>query len=58
MGLTNNRIHKGDCVEKLQEITPRSIDLVCADPPFNISYECDLYNDNDKRDAAGLVTNN
>jgi site-specific DNA-methyltransferase (adenine-specific) len=31
-----NRIHKGDCLNLLQEIPDRSIDLVIIDPPYNI----------------------
>lgn len=45
MALLLNRLHLGDCVEKLAEIDPGSIDLVFADPPFNIGYEYDVYDD-------------
>lgn len=31
-----NRIHQGDCLNLLQEIPDRSIDLVVIDPPYNI----------------------
>jgi len=34
----------------LKEIEPGSIDLVFADPPFNIGYEYDIYNDRRSRD--------
>ena len=39
------KIHQGDCVAGMQSVPERSIDLVFADPPFNIGYEYDQYND-------------
>jgi len=42
---TQNRIHQGDCVELLNRTEPGSVDLVFADPPFNIGYEYDIYDD-------------
>ncbi|MEM0926760.1 MAG: site-specific DNA-methyltransferase, partial [Planctomycetota bacterium] len=43
--LASNRIHQGDCIELLDSVTPSSVDLVFADPPFNIGYSYDLYDD-------------
>lgn len=43
--LKPNRIHQGSCVEKLRELKEGSVDLVFADPPFNIGYEYDVYDD-------------
>ncbi|MCC7474628.1 MAG: site-specific DNA-methyltransferase [Pirellulales bacterium] len=40
-----NRIHQGDCLELMRKISPGTIDLVFADPPFNIGYEYDEYHD-------------
>ncbi len=45
MSLPLNQVHQGDCVEKLSQIEPGSIDLCFADPPFNIGYEYDVYDD-------------
>lgn len=45
MTLQKNQIHQGDCVELLNKVEPKSIDLVFADPPFNIGYEYDVYDD-------------
>lgn len=45
MALTKNTIHQGDCVALLNEIDKESVDLVFADPPFNIGYEYDVYDD-------------
>jgi site-specific DNA-methyltransferase (adenine-specific) len=39
------RIHRGDCLEILNDIPDSSVDLVFADPPFNIGYEYDEYHD-------------
>jgi site-specific DNA-methyltransferase (adenine-specific) len=39
------KIHHGDCLELMQRIEEGSIDLVFADPPFNIGYEYDQYDD-------------
>ena len=38
-------VHQGDCVQLLQHVKPGSVDLVFADPPFNIGYEYDVYDD-------------
>ncbi|MEY2613809.1 MAG: adenine methyltransferase YhdJ [Planctomycetota bacterium] len=39
MGLNVNQLHQGDCVELLGKVAPESIDLIFADPPFNIGYK-------------------
>ena len=43
--LSKNAIHQGDCVELLKSLKKGSVDLVFADPPFNIGYEYDVYDD-------------
>lgn len=45
MDLKPNRIHQGSCVDRLGELKEGSVDLVFADPPFNIGYEYDVYDD-------------
>ncbi len=40
-----NKVHQGDCVELFKQVKPNSIDLVFADPPFNIGYQYDVYDD-------------
>lgn len=40
-----NRVVTGDCVKVLAELPESSVDLVFADPPFNIGYEYDRYDD-------------
>ncbi len=39
------KIHHGDCLEGLRNVPSESIDLVFADPPFNIGYKYDQYDD-------------
>ncbi len=38
-------IHAGDCVTRLKEIPLGSVALAFADPPFNIGYDYDVYDD-------------
>lgn len=38
-------VHCGDCVAGLNACDPGWVDLVFADPPFNIGYEYDVYDD-------------
>ncbi len=40
-----NRIVQGDCVWAWPRYQPESVDLVFADPPFNIGYDYDVYHD-------------
>jgi len=35
----------GDCIEQLNSLPAETMDLVFADPPFNIGYEYDVYQD-------------
>jgi site-specific DNA-methyltransferase (adenine-specific) len=44
--LTFNKIHQGDCIEGMKQLPDGCVDLVFADPPFNIGYEYDVYKDN------------
>ena len=38
-------IVQGDCIAGMQQLAEGSVDLVFADPPFNIGYEYDEYED-------------
>ncbi len=40
-----DKIHQGDCLELMRQFESGTIDLVFADPPFNIGYEYDEYHD-------------
>jgi site-specific DNA-methyltransferase (adenine-specific) len=39
----------GDCLRRLAEVPEASVDLAFADPPFNIGYEYDVYDDSKDR---------
>ncbi|MFM8402741.1 MAG: DNA methyltransferase, partial [Pirellula sp.] len=45
MTLAKNQLHQGDCIELLKSLSAGSVDLVFADPPFNIGYKYDVYDD-------------
>jgi site-specific DNA-methyltransferase (adenine-specific) len=40
-----NRILQGDCIAGMRELADGSVDLAFADPPFNIGYDYDEYDD-------------
>jgi site-specific DNA-methyltransferase (adenine-specific) len=44
-GLELDCIHQGDCLESLPRLTAGTVDLAFADPPFNIGYAYDVYED-------------
>jgi DNA modification methylase len=39
------KIHQGDCIKGLKKVPAGSVDLAFADPPFNIGFEYDEYDD-------------
>ncbi len=39
------KIHHGDCIAGMNALPAGSVDLVFADPPFNIGYDYDVYHD-------------
>jgi site-specific DNA-methyltransferase (adenine-specific) len=41
-----NKVYLGDCIEIMKKLPDKSIDLVFADPPFNIGIKYDTHNDN------------
>jgi site-specific DNA-methyltransferase (adenine-specific) len=46
--METNKVYLGDCIEIMKRWPDSSIDLVFADPPFNIGLKYDNYNDNQK----------
>ena len=50
LGCPPDRLIAGDCLEHFPGLEAGSIDLVFADPPFNIGYDYDVYDD--RRDSA------
>jgi len=45
MKFETDRIHQGDCVAGMAAMPEGSVDLAFADPPFNIGYTYDTYDD-------------
>jgi DNA modification methylase len=43
--MTRNEVIQGDCLTRLAELPAATADLAFADPPFNIGYEYDHYDD-------------
>ena len=41
----DHRIVEGDCIAGMQSLSDGAVDLVFADPPFNIGYDYDQYRD-------------
>jgi len=41
-----NKIIKGDCIEVLKKFPANSVDLIFADPPYNLQLQGDLYRPN------------
>lgn len=38
-----NTIVEGDCVEQMQNLPPQSVDVIFADPPYNLQLQNELY---------------
>ena len=43
-----DRLYNSDCITGMKQIAAGSVDLVFADPPFNIGYKYDVYEDKRK----------
>lgn len=51
--LATNTILTGDCIKRMQSLPEDSVDLIFADPPYNIGYQYDKYED--KRDDSEYI---
>ena len=51
MSFELDRVYNEDCLTGLKKIGEGVVDLAFADPPFNIGYEYDVYDDRQKGDA-------
>jgi site-specific DNA-methyltransferase (adenine-specific) len=49
-GLETDRLYQGDCLDYLARLNDGSVDLAFADPPFNIGYTYDVYDDRQRAD--------
>lgn len=45
MTIEFDKVYREDCLKGLAQIEPGSVDLAFADPPFNIGYAYDVYDD-------------
>ena len=53
VGLPRNQILAGDCIEIMRSLPADSVDLIFADPPYNLQLRGDLHRpDNSKVDAV------
>jgi site-specific DNA-methyltransferase (adenine-specific) len=43
--METNRLYNQDCIAGMGRIAEGSVDLAFADPPFNIGYDYDAYED-------------
>ncbi len=48
-----NYLVRGDCIDGMAQLAPGIVDLAFADPPFNIGYEYDEYDD--RREAESYL---
>jgi DNA modification methylase len=48
--IERNSLIQGECVKGLAQLEDGSVDLVFADPPFNIGYKYDVYEDRKETD--------
>lgn len=47
-----NKILQGNCIEELKKIPDNSVDLIFADPPYNLQLNGDLYRPNQTKVSA------
>lgn len=52
--IKTNKLYTGDSIEILRTFPKNSVNLVFADPPFNIDYEYDIYEDD--KDAEEYIS--
>ncbi len=48
--MTRNHLHHADCIAGMTQLDAGTVDLVFADPPFNIGYKYDVYEDRKSTD--------
>ena len=51
--MERNELIQGDCIKGMASLDAGTVDLVFADPPFNIGYDYDVYDDT-RTDSAYL----
>ncbi|HEV8292935.1 MAG TPA: DNA methyltransferase, partial [Tepidisphaeraceae bacterium] len=53
-----DKLYNEDCIAGMARIPPGTVDLAFADPPFNIGYKYDVYEDRRKADEYLAWTKN
>lgn len=48
-GIKTNYIYQGNCIEILKQFPDKSVDLIFADPPYNMQLKNDLYRPNNTK---------
>ncbi len=48
-GIQTNRVLVGDCIQELRKLPSESVDLVFADPPYNLQLASELLRPNNTR---------
>jgi site-specific DNA-methyltransferase (adenine-specific) len=51
-----NHLHHADCIAGMAQLPAGAVDLVFADPPFNIGYKYDVYEDRKSADEYSAWT--
>ncbi|MBN2562725.1 MAG: site-specific DNA-methyltransferase [Phycisphaerae bacterium] len=51
MNVALGQVNHGDCIEGMAAMEAGSVDLVFADPPFNIGYDYDAYDDKQEHEV-------
>ena len=46
MNFKDYKIYNGDCIEILKQLPKKSVDLIFADPPYNLQLKNELYRPN------------
>src|SRR4051812_6957653 len=50
--LPRNEVLQGSCIEVMKKIPPKSVDLVFADPPYNLQLQGELHRPDNSRVAG------
>ena len=50
--LETNVVLQGDCIEMLKTLPDKSVDLIFADPPYNLQLKGDLWRPNNTKVSA------
>ena len=48
--MDTNTIVKGDCIAGMKDMPEESVDIIIADPPYNLSKNFGEWNENNKKD--------